>query len=116
CVPIPLYGEGGHGVAGRVFDWEENDIFVVPNFLWRRHFNKASKDAVLYTMQDRPLLQKIGQWRVQGRRKDGSIELRLRAQRGSLHEQRIGGAGAVDSGEVVQFRCVSVRAARTGTG
>lgn len=47
---------------------------------------------------------------------DSRIELRLRAQRGSLHEQRIGGAGAVDSGEVVQFRCVSVRAARAGTG
>lgn len=73
-VYVVLEGRGQTEVAGRVFDWEENDIFVVPNFLWRRHLNKASKDAVLYTMHDRPLLQKIGQWRVQGRRKDGSIE------------------------------------------
>jgi gentisate 1,2-dioxygenase len=73
-VYVVLEGRGETEVAGRTFQWEENDIFVVPNFLWRRHLNKGPKDAVLYTMHDRPLLQKIGQWRVQGRRRDGGIE------------------------------------------
>ena len=69
-----LGGASQTEVAGRTFDWEENDIFVVPNFLWRRHVNKSAKDAVLYTMTDVPLLSKIGQYRAQGRGRDGKVE------------------------------------------
>ncbi len=63
-VYVVMEGRGQTEVAGRTFDWEENDIFVVPNFLWRRHIAKT--DAVLYTMTDAPLLEKIGQYRAQG--------------------------------------------------
>ncbi len=73
-VYVVLEGRGQTEIAGRTYDWEENDIFVVPNFLWRRHINKGTKDAVLYTMNDVPLLTKIAQYRAQGRRKDGSVE------------------------------------------
>ena len=65
-VYVCIEGRGQTEVAGRTFEWEENDIFVVPNFLWRRHVNKGPKDAVLYTMSDKPLLEKIGQYRAQG--------------------------------------------------
>ena len=73
-VYVVMEGRGKTEVAGKTFDWEENDIFVIPNFLWRRHFNKGTKDAVLYTMTDQPLLEKICQYRAQGRTKDGTIE------------------------------------------
>ncbi len=65
-VYVCLEGRGQTEVAGKTWDWEENDIFVVPNFLWRRHVNRGAKDAVLYSMSDRPLLEKIGQYRAQG--------------------------------------------------
>lgn len=64
-VYVVMEGRGKTEVAGKTFDWEENDIFVIPNFLWRRHV-AAAKDVVLYTMSDRPLLEKIGQYRAQG--------------------------------------------------
>ena len=67
-VYVCIEGRGQTEVAGRTFDWEENDIFVVPNFLWRRHVNRGAKDAVIYTMSDAPLLEKIGQYRAQGMR------------------------------------------------
>ena len=51
-----------------------NDIFVVPNFLWRRHINTGREDAVLYSVCDAPLMEKVGQYRVQGRGKDGAVE------------------------------------------
>ena len=73
-VYVVIEGRGQTEIAGRTFDWEENDIFVVPNFLWRRHVNKGAKDAVLYTMTDQPLLEKICQYRAQGRARDGTIE------------------------------------------
>jgi gentisate 1,2-dioxygenase len=72
-VYVVLEGRGQTEVAGQTFDWQENDIFVVPNFLWRRHVNNSSKDAVLYTMHDVPLLSKIAQYKAQGRRRDGSV-------------------------------------------
>lgn len=65
-VYVVMKGCGETEVAGRTFAWEENDVFVVPSFLWRRHRARASGDAVLYTMSDMPLLEKIGQYRAQG--------------------------------------------------
>ncbi len=73
-VYVAMHGRGQTEVAGRTFDWEANDIFVVPNFLWRRHINTGSKDAILYTMSDRPLLEKIGQYRAQGMSADNKVE------------------------------------------
>ncbi len=47
---------------------------MVPNFLWRRHFNAGTGDAVLYASSDAPRMEKVGQYRAQGRRADGSVE------------------------------------------
>jgi gentisate 1,2-dioxygenase len=71
---IVLEGSGATEVAGQRFDWERNDIIVVPNFLWRRHINTGKSDAILYAVTDRPLLEKIGQYRAQGRKADGTVE------------------------------------------
>jgi gentisate 1,2-dioxygenase len=71
---IVLEGEGATEVAGKRFDWAKNDIIVVPNFLWRRHLNTGKGDAVLYAVSDWPLFEKIGQYRAQGRKADGSVE------------------------------------------
>lgn len=73
-VYVCIEGRGQTEVAGRTFDWEENDIFVVPNFLWRRHINTGPGNAILYTMTDRPLLEKIGQYRAQGMNATGGLE------------------------------------------
>jgi gentisate 1,2-dioxygenase len=70
---IVLDGAGTTEIAGRAFDWQTNDLFVVPNFLWRRHINKGARDAVLYQCSDRPLFEKIGQYRAQGRSPDGEV-------------------------------------------
>jgi gentisate 1,2-dioxygenase len=70
---IVLDGEGTTELAGRRFDWRTNDLFVIPNFLWRRHINRSAKDSVLYLCTDRPLFEKIGQYRAQGRTSEGEI-------------------------------------------
>jgi gentisate 1,2-dioxygenase len=73
-VYVCIEGRGQTEVAGRTFEWEENDIFVVPNFQWRRHVNTGPGNAILYTMHDRPLLEKIGQYRAQGMNGKGALE------------------------------------------
>jgi gentisate 1,2-dioxygenase len=70
---IVLDGEGSTEIGGRRFDWQTNDILVVPNFLWRRHINRGPGDAVLYLCSDRPLFEKIGQYRAQGRSPEGEV-------------------------------------------
>ncbi|HLK83523.1 MAG TPA: cupin domain-containing protein [Xanthobacteraceae bacterium] len=71
---VVMEGQGATEIAGRRFDWERNDIFVVPNFLWRRHINTGRDDAVLYSVSDAPLMEKVGQYRAQGRGRDGAVE------------------------------------------
>lgn len=70
---VCIEGSGTTEIGGQRFDWEKNDIFVVPNFLWRRHVNTGKGDAVLYSVSEAPLMEKIGQYRAQGRLKDGSV-------------------------------------------
>jgi gentisate 1,2-dioxygenase len=70
---IALEGRGVTEIGGRSFDWQANDIFVVPSFSWRRHINKGRNDAVLYTVSDAPLMEKIGQYRAQGRLPDDAV-------------------------------------------
>ncbi len=70
---IVLDGNGTTEIAGHPVDWDTNDIFVIPNFLWRRHINRGPGDAVLYRCSDQPLFEKIGQYRAQGRTADGEV-------------------------------------------
>jgi gentisate 1,2-dioxygenase len=70
---VVMDGQGYTEVGGRRFEWEPNDIVVMPNFLWRRHVNSGKNDAVLYTVSDASLMRNIGQYRAQGKAPDGSI-------------------------------------------
>ena len=70
---VVIDGKGKSEIGGTTFDWEANDIMVVPNFLWRRHINTGKSDAVLYTVTDAALLNNIGQYRAQGKGKDGKV-------------------------------------------
>ena len=70
---VVMEGRGNSEIAGRVYDWQTNDIFVVPGFAWRRHSNTGETDAILYAVSDAPLIEKIGQYRAQGRLPDDSV-------------------------------------------
>jgi gentisate 1,2-dioxygenase len=70
---VVMDGKGKSEIGGQTFDWETNDIMVVPNFVWRRHINTGSSDAVLYTVTDAVVLDAIGQYRAQGKDKNGKV-------------------------------------------
>jgi gentisate 1,2-dioxygenase len=70
---VAIEGQGVTEIAGRSLDWQTNDIFVVPSFAWRRHINQSHSDAVLYAVSDAPLMEKIGQYRAQGRLPDDAV-------------------------------------------
>ena len=68
-----IEGNGATEIAGRRLEWQRNDIFVVPGFIWRRHLNNGGTDAILYAASDMPLLEKVGQYRAQGRLPDDTV-------------------------------------------
>jgi gentisate 1,2-dioxygenase len=70
---IVMAGRGITEITGRIHDWQTNDIFVAPGFAWRRHINKGEIDAILYAVSDAPLIEKIGQYRAQGRLPDDTV-------------------------------------------
>jgi gentisate 1,2-dioxygenase len=70
---IAIEGQGVTEIGGTSLDWQTNDIFVVPSFAWRRHINQSQTDAILYAVSDAPLMEKIGQYRAQGRLPDDAV-------------------------------------------
>jgi gentisate 1,2-dioxygenase len=70
---VVMEGRGVTELGPESLDWQTNDIFAVPSFTWRRHVNKGETDAVLYAVTDAPLMEKIGQYRAQGRLPDDTV-------------------------------------------
>jgi gentisate 1,2-dioxygenase len=70
---VVIEGTGATEVGGKRFEWTQNDIFVAPNFLWRRHLNTGKNDAVIYSVSDAALMMNIGQYYAQGRSKNGKV-------------------------------------------
>jgi gentisate 1,2-dioxygenase len=72
---LVIEGAGHTDVGDQRLEWGRNDIFVVPNFHWRRHVNTGPGDAVLYAVSDAALMRNIGQYRAQGNDGTSIVEL-----------------------------------------
>jgi gentisate 1,2-dioxygenase len=60
-------GRGTTMINGQKFDWAQGDCFVVPLWHWHEHANtSASEDAILFSMNDAPVLAPFGLYREQG--------------------------------------------------
>jgi gentisate 1,2-dioxygenase len=67
-------GVGQTAADDTVFEWERNDVFVVPSWCWHSHANNSvSQDAVLYAVSDAAALHRLGLYREQGRTDSGEI-------------------------------------------
>ncbi len=65
-------GSGTTVINGQPFHWEKGDTFVVPLWHWHEHANTTSNDdAILFSMNDAPLLKPFGLYREQGAGKSG---------------------------------------------
>lgn len=67
----------GHGyteVEERRIDWNRNDLFVIPGWMWHRHVNlDPSEPAFIYSVTDAPIHRKLGFYREQERTDAGEI-------------------------------------------
>lgn len=56
-------GSGSTRIGEQTFDWQEHDVFVVPN--WCPVAHHATHDTVLFSFSDRPVQKALGLWREQ---------------------------------------------------
>jgi gentisate 1,2-dioxygenase len=54
-------GKGQTTIGGKVFEWTQNDVFVVPP--WTPYWHKAEQESVLFSISDRPAQEALGIWR-----------------------------------------------------
>ncbi|HYD57621.1 MAG TPA: cupin domain-containing protein [Burkholderiales bacterium] len=70
-----LEGEGRTVVGGRVYEWGAGDFFVVPSYFWHEHAGTGAAPAILFSVQDFPLMKNLGIYREErhpeGRQKLG---------------------------------------------
>jgi gentisate 1,2-dioxygenase len=66
-------GGGTSQVGDRLFKWEPNDVFVIPQWTWYQHKNIAGRDAFLYSVSDEATMRKLGLYRSQLRKESGEI-------------------------------------------
>jgi gentisate 1,2-dioxygenase len=60
-------GSGTSVINGRAFEWQKGDTFVVPLWHWHEHANSsASEEAILFSMNDSPVLKPFGLCREEG--------------------------------------------------
>ena len=60
---VVVEGEGRTRIGDQTYDWRPRDIFVTPS--WAPVAHEAQKDAVLFSLSDRPAQQALGLWREQ---------------------------------------------------
>jgi len=64
AVYYAVRGAGESIIDGRRFEWGAGDIFVLPSWALHEHANTAAgEEAVLFSIQDRPVLEALGLYR-----------------------------------------------------
>jgi gentisate 1,2-dioxygenase len=89
-----VQGTGRTIVDGVPFDWSENDILALPSWAMHEHHNTGSEDAILFSMNDHPVIEKLGFWREEVLTESGGHQ-RVRTPR------REGATGRLTQGEAV---------------
>jgi gentisate 1,2-dioxygenase len=61
-------GNGFSMIDGARYEWETGDSFTVPHWRWHAHGNGGKEAALLFVMNDRPVLDAFGFHREEARR------------------------------------------------
>jgi len=64
AVYLAFEGRGSSVIDGQRFDWEQGDLFVVPTWAWHEHAS-VDGEAILFSVQDTPILLALGLYREQ---------------------------------------------------
>jgi gentisate 1,2-dioxygenase len=58
-----VQGKGRTLIDGQAFEWSKGDIIALPSWARHEHANTATENAVLFSISDRPVIEKVGLYR-----------------------------------------------------
>ena len=67
-------GRGRSVIDGKVFEWGRGDIFVVPSWALHEHANGGGEDAILFSINDHPVMKKLGFYREEALTDNGGYQ------------------------------------------
>jgi gentisate 1,2-dioxygenase len=70
---VCIEGRGRVLIEGRPFDFEPNDIFVIPSWHWHRFESVSNDPCFVHSINDASLICKMNLYREQRRAVDGSV-------------------------------------------
>ena len=56
-------GEGYSIIDGQRLDWSTGDMFAVPSWAWHEFSNESSQEAILFSIQDHPVMRALALYR-----------------------------------------------------
>jgi gentisate 1,2-dioxygenase len=56
-------GRGRTAVGESFLEWEKGDSFVIPLWQWHSHENSFDEEAVLFSINDRPVMETLQLYR-----------------------------------------------------
>lgn len=62
-------GKGRTAVGEGWLEWEKGDSFVIPLWQWHRHENNGADEAVLFSLNDRPVMESLALYREETRQR-----------------------------------------------
>jgi gentisate 1,2-dioxygenase len=68
-----IKGRGTSIIAGKTYDWDEKDTFVVPSWQWHEH--QAAAESVLFSYTDAAILPALGLYREEPLEENGGHQL-----------------------------------------
>ena len=66
-------GSGTSVVGETLLEWEQNDVFVIPNWTWFLHENRGDSDTYLFSVSDEAAMRKLALYRAQMQKESGEI-------------------------------------------
>lgn len=60
AVYYAVQGDGRTVIDGQAFDWSRGSVLAVPPWALHEHANLGSEDAILFSIQDTPVVQRAG--------------------------------------------------------
>ena len=71
---IGAEGRGYVKAGDQRIDWGKHDIFTVPSWHWHEFGNDSKEDAIVYSVSDSPVIEKLGLYCEQRKTKEGGME------------------------------------------
>jgi gentisate 1,2-dioxygenase len=56
-------GKGRTLIDAKPFEWSKGDIIALPSWALHEHANTGAEDAILFSISDRPVIEKLGLYR-----------------------------------------------------